>query len=418
MHKKQRYLYVGVDPHRKSHTAIVMNCWHEVIGSIKIENKPSGFRELLDLVRTYEIVYSLQAIYGLEDVGGVGRALCHFLIDNGQQVKFVNSSLSAQEAKKNTTLHKTDEYDAFCVAKVLLDELDRLEDVTKDNGIYYKISQLMTRRNKLVDQRISVVNQLHMQLTFQYYNYNKFFSELTGKTALAFWYKYPSAKYLEHVSIAELGEFLSVESHNYLNHKRAKFILDLIAEDGDRLAHDETRCFLIRSYVNDIRYKKQEISAIDELLQAYIDELEVNLQSFSGIDLITSAQLLSEIGDINRFKTSAKLARYSGIAPVTYSSGSTEKNFRNQRGNRKLNSIFFYIAIRQVGTHRSTGTPKNPILYEYYHRKISEGKTKSQALVCVSRRLVNIVYNMLKYKKEYTIPSIETRNNNATSKCG
>jgi hypothetical protein len=119
---------------------------------------------------------------------------------------------------------------------------------------------------------------------------------------------------------------------------------------------------------------------------------------------------LSE-GDINRFKNSSKLARYSGIAPVTYSSGSKEKNFRNQRGNRKLNSIFFYIALGQLTTHRNTGTPRNPILYEYYHKKVSEGKTKSQAIVCVSRRLVNIVYNMLKYKKDY---SIERINN---SKC-
>lgn len=77
-----------------------MNCWHEVLKSITIKNKPSGFEELLDLVRTYEVVYSLTAVYGLEDTGGVGRALSHFLIDHKQQVKFVNSSLSSQEAKK------------------------------------------------------------------------------------------------------------------------------------------------------------------------------------------------------------------------------------------------------------------------------------------------------------------------------
>jgi transposase len=411
------YLYVGVDTHRLTHTAVIMNCWHEIIKSITIKNKPSGFSELMDLVRTYEIVYSVTAVYGLEDTNGVGRALCHFLINNNKIVKFVNSSLSSQEAKKNTTVHKTDEYDAFCVAKVLLDELDKLEDVTKDNGIYYKISQLMTRRNKLVDQRTSVINQLHIQLSFHYYSYNKLFSGIANKTALAFWYAYPSSKYLKDVSIEELGQFLKKESHNYFTNSKAKSLLDIINEDKDILSHDDTRCFLIKSYVEDIRYKQKEISLIDELLQECINELGVNLQSFNGIDLITSAQLLSEIGDINRFKNSAKLARYSGIAPVTYSSGKTEKNFRNQRGNRKLNSIFFYIALRQISANRNTGTPRNPILYEYYHRKVSEGKTKSQALVCVSRRLVNIVFNMLKYKKEYTIKPINTRNN-ATEKCG
>ncbi|MCT4687745.1 transposase, partial [Vallitalea sp.] len=288
-------------------------------------------------------------------------------------------------------------------------------------GIYYKINQLMTRRNKLVDQRTSVINQLHMQLSYNYYNYSKFFNDISGKTALAFWYNYPSSKYLENVSIEELGAFLRKESHNYFTDSKAKTLLDFIKVDKDILSHDDTRCFLIKSYVEDIRYKQREISTIDKLLQQSIDELGVNLQSFNGIDLITSAQLLSEIGDINRFNNSAKLARYSGIAPVTYSSGSKEKNFRNQRGNRKLNSIFFYIALRQISVNRNTDTPKNPILYEYYHRKVSEGKTKSQALICVSRRLVNIVFNMLKYKKDYSIQPINNKvidNQLKSPKCG
>jgi len=37
-------------------------------------------------------------------------------------------------------------------------------------------------------------------------------------------------------------------------------------------------------------------------------------------------------------------------------------------------------------------------------RKISEGKTKSQALVCVMRRLVNIIYGMMANRTEYREP--------------
>ena len=39
-----------------------------------------------------------------------------------------------------------------------------------------------------------------------------------------------------------------------------------------------------------------------------------------------------------------------------------------------------------------SGKPNNPIFYDYFCRKLGEGKTKSQALVCIMRRLVNIVY--------------------------
>jgi len=40
-------------------------------------------------------------------------------------------------------------------------------------------------------------------------------------------------------------------------------------------------------------------------------------------------------------------------------------------------------------------------LREYFEGKIKEGKTKPQALVCVSRRAVRIIYGMMKSKTEY-----------------
>ena len=46
----------------------------------------------------------------------------------------------------------------------------------------------------------------------------------------------------------------------------------------------------------------------------------------------------------------------------------------------------------------------NPIFYEYYQKKLKEGKTKSQALKCVQRRLLNIIWNMMTYKTEYINP--------------
>jgi len=46
----------------------------------------------------------------------------------------------------------------------------------------------------------------------------------------------------------------------------------------------------------------------------------------------------------------------------------------------------------------------NPIFYKYYHKKISEGKTKPQAIKCIQRRLVNIIYNMMKHKRPYDNP--------------
>ena len=109
-----------------------------------------------------------------------------------------------------------------------------------------------------------------------------------------------------------------------------------------------------------------------------------------------AAQLIAEIGDISRFKNDGKLARYAGIAPIKHESAGKGKHVKSRQGNRRLNTIFYFLALQQVQLVKGTKNPRNEILFEYYERKISEGKLKTQALICVQRRLVNIVYGMMK----------------------
>ena len=45
---------------------------------------------------------------------------------------------------------------------------------------------------------------------------------------------------------------------------------------------------------------------------------------------------------------------------------------------------------------------------EYFQKKQDERKNKQQALICIARRLVNIVYGMLKNHTEYREPERRT----------
>ncbi|WP_312071750.1 hypothetical protein [Anaerotignum propionicum] len=54
------------------------------------------------------------------------------------------------------------------------------------------------------------------------------------------------------------------------------------------------------------------------------------------------------------------------------------------------------------------GKVRNPIFRDYYDRKLAEVKNAKLVLVSIARRLVNIIYGMLKNKTEYRLPSIET----------
>ncbi|EFM12544.1 hypothetical protein PaecuDRAFT_0055 [Paenibacillus curdlanolyticus YK9] len=68
----------------------------------------------------------MTVVFGLEDVGGYGRSLAVYLVENHFQVKEVNAALSNWKRKSYATTEKYDSWDAENIAKLLLDELDRL----------------------------------------------------------------------------------------------------------------------------------------------------------------------------------------------------------------------------------------------------------------------------------------------------
>ncbi|MGE7894227.1 IS110 family RNA-guided transposase [Bacillus cereus] len=408
MHNRQNYLYVGVDLHKEHHTAVIINCWQEKLGEIQFENKPSAFSEFLLEVETY-VSNGLSVVFGLEDVGGYGRALAKYLVDHERIVKEVNPALSFLERKSQVMIQKNDSWDAECVARILVNKFNQLPDV-KPNDLFWSIQQLVSRRNALVKAQSALKNQLHIQLNHHYPSYKKFFSELDGKTALAFWQQYPSPSCLEGANIKQLTAFLLDVSNNTCSVKKASDILKLVKEDGQRMKeYQETRDFLVRSIVRDIEFKKTEMKYIERELKQLVKLLDYQLETMPGIELVTASALIAEIGDIRRFPNANKLARFAGIAPVYFGSGGKGKTHKSKQGNRALHALFYNLAVQQVQVAKGSKLPRNPVFHAYYQKKLKEGKTKGQALVCIMRRLVNIVYGMMKYKTAYELPVVEEK---------
>ncbi|KMP21736.1 IS110 family RNA-guided transposase [Bacillus cereus] len=408
MHNRQNYLYVGVDLHKEHHTAVIINCWQEKLGEIQFDNKPSAFSKFLLEVETY-VSAGITVVFGLEDVGGYGRALAKYLVDHEQVVKEVNPALSFLERKSHVTTQKSDSWDAECVARILINKLNQLPDA-KPNDLFWSIQQLVSRRNALVKAQSALKNQLHIQLNHHYPSYKKFFSELDGKTALAFWQQYPSPFCLEGANIKQLTAFLLDVSNNTCSVKKASDILKLVKEDGQTMKeYQEMRNFLVRSIVREIEFKKKEMKYIERELKQLVNLLDYQLETMPGIELVTASALIAEIGDVRRFPNANKLARFAGIAPVYFGSGGKGKTHKSKQGNRALHALFYNLAVQQVQVAKGSKMPRNPVFHAYYQKKLKEGKTKGQALVCIMRRLVNIIYGMMKYKIAYELPIVEEK---------
>lgn len=129
----------------------------------------------------------------------------------------------------------------------------------------------------------------------------------------------------------------------------------------------------------------------------------------TGIDLVTAAELVAEIGDIHRLSSPDKLARFAGIAPITVGSGNKHRNYKSKQGNRELHDTIKALAIRQIAVTRTKKEPRNPYFYAYYEQKIAAGKTKQQAIVCIMRKLVNVIYKLMQTKAAYVIPVVPSK---------
>ena len=351
----------------------------------------------------------ITVVFGLEDVGGYGRALAKYLVDHERIVKEVNPALSFLERKSQVMIQKNDSWDAECVARILVNKFNQLPDA-KPHDLFWSIQQLISRRNALVKAQAALKNQLHIQLNHHYPSYKKFFSEIDGKTALAFWQQYPSPSCLEGTNIKRLTAFLLDVSNNTCSVKKASDILKLVKEDGQTMKeYQETRDFLVRSIVRDIVFKKQEMKYIERELKQLMNVLDYQLDTMPGIELVTASALIAEIGDVRRFPNANKLARFAGIAPVYFGSGGKGKAHKSKQGNRALHALFYNLAVQQVQVAKGSKMPRNPVFHAYYQKKLKEGKTKGQALVCIMRRLVNIVYGMMKHKTAYELPVVQEK---------
>ena len=405
-HPKTRRIYIGVDTHKHSHTAVFINCFNEKLGEITFDNRPSAFPELLEEVKKH-VKKGIGTAYGLEDTGSAGRSLAAFLLENRKTVKKVNSNLTYNERKKLPIMHKTDSFDAQCIAKVLLDNFDELPDADL-HDIYWTLRMLTGRRTSIVKSNVALKQQLHSYIVQHYPSYRKFFSVFDCKSAMEFWENYPSPKVLAGTTVETLAALLYEHSDSFFGEAKARQILELVEQDGDTTTEfQESRDFLVATCIRQVKQNDREIENIEAEMQKLMSQLGYKLETFIGIELVTAAGFVAEIGDIGRFADANKLAKYAGIAPVTYSSGQSDKKFKNSQGNRTLYHLFHSLAARNINRGRNKDKPVNDIFYDYYTKKISEGKTEPQALICVMRRLVNIIYGMMKTRTEYVHPKVE-----------
>lgn len=113
------------------------------------------------------------------------------------------------------------------------------------------------------------------------------------------------------------------------------------------------------------------------------------LCSIPGIGAATAIRLLAEMPAIAHFASVRQLAAYAGLHPAIRQSGkSLHKGSLSKQGNRHLRTALFYPALSAM--------EHNPLVKPLVTRMQENGKAKKQRVAAAMRKLLHIVYGVLK----------------------
>ena len=119
----------------------------------------------------------------------------------------------------------------------------------------------------------------------------------------------------------------------------------------------------------------------------------VILTSIRGVSPFLAIAIMSDIADINRFPNAKKLSSYLRAAPRIDASGNTAYIGKVNKQSRTLTASLMTESIKHF-------IDSSDRLHKFYFDK-RKGKSAGKVRVAVMRKIIVIMYNMLKEEKLY-----------------
>jgi transposase len=330
---------IGVDPHKGSHTATMLDRGEHELRRITVR---AGGRQVDQLLEWADDAGP--RTWAVESAGGMGYLLSQQLVAAGETVLNVPATLASRVRVLSTGQStKNDPNDARSVAVAALRAptlapVRRADHTTVCRLLVKHHNDLARWRNKLCCRLYALVGEL-----------------VPGGIA-------------KEVVLNQARNLLEgIEPDDVAAVERHRQAVELIGE----LDHLDVV----------MRDSRRRITAA-------VAASGTTLTEIFGIGPIVAGMLIGYTGDPTRFTTASRFAAYTGTAPVEFSSGGRITHRLSRRGNRRLNHALHIAAITQIRYPHSPGR-------RYYDRKLTEGKTPREAVRSLKRRLSDVVWRHL-----------------------
>lgn len=153
---------------------------------------------------------------------------------------------------------------------------------------------------------------------------------------------------------------------------------------------------LISSLELVIKTIEEEMNSIIESSRVLSRQMRV-LTSIDGIGRVVAMNMIIITEAFTRFENSRQFCCYAGVAPFSYTSGSSQhsKNRVSQRACKYIKSLLHMSAVAIA--HRKSGDLK-----AYFDRKVKEGKNKMTVLNAIRAKLVARMFSVVRRNEFYS----------------
>jgi transposase len=376
--------YVGLDWADTHHDVVVLDEAGRRVGSQRFAHSPEGLNDLKQLVLRIagspdQLACIVETNHGL---------LIAFLLEAGFPVYPVNPKTTNQLRKAAGA--KTDQIDAYLLAKTGRFDLAELRRLEPDSAIVAELKTLTRDQDALIQTQTRLVNQLTACLKEYYPAALHLFAKLQQRSTLVFLQTYPTPQAAQAASLEEILATLHTGKHTNPTQAAPKIVEEL---HRPQLVANEiivrTKSRLMLSLVKQLLVVIEEIKSYDKQISTlFLTHNDRQIWcSLPGAGKRLAPRLLAEWGDDRtRYTDASSVQTLAGTAPVPFQSGNYAKAHKRFACLKPLRNHLHQFAWQS--------TQQEAWALAYYQRKRAEGKTHSMAIRCLANVWVRIIYRM------------------------
>ena len=377
----------------KSMVTLVSSCGEVLIEPYEINHSINDFSNLLNRISKLKLD-NISVI--MEATGVYHRPIERFFLENNFKV-FVINPIYGKMHKRNLRKTKTDKEDCFNLVNLFF--TNTFKEYIKPEQLYLDLNALSRQYFALDELCVNLKNRYKNLVYLCFPEYELVFKNNTiySNIALEFIEKYPHADIISNTRIDKLQNFFKKHNFSYWKAKPIKIketasnSYPSVGMNDELVSNLSQIARLVNEYQKAIDIIKYKITFLAKKSK-YFD----SINSIYGIGEFTTAIIIAELGDINRFNNIKELTAYCGLDPSIKQSGKSVDIHGpiSKSGNKYMRKIL-YIACSNIITIIGKTKQENDIEI-YYRKKRNEGKHHYASIVACTTKLLRKILALCK----------------------